>query len=50
MMTKMFCEGVDETRFMHTLERGTTLQFMNENILQVKNGDTVLMEFSRVKI
>ncbi|HYI77807.1 MAG TPA: META domain-containing protein [Chryseolinea sp.] len=50
MMTKMFCEGVDEARFMHTLERGTKFQFMNENILQIKNGDTVLMEFSRVKV
>ena len=48
MMTKMYCEGVDESRFMNTLERGTKFNFINENTLQLKSGDSLLMEFSRL--
>lgn len=47
MMTKMFCEGVDESGFMNTFERGTLLHFQDENTLQLLAETEVLMVFKR---
>ena len=47
LMTKMFCEGMDENQFINTLQRGNEFYLTSTNKLQLKAGGSVLMEFTR---
>jgi heat shock protein HslJ len=45
MMTKMYCEGVNETKFMETLRLAKEWRIDNEGRLELVAGEVVLMEF-----
>lgn len=47
MMTKMFCPGEGENKFVETLKKVTTYSVTDENTLNFISGDIGVMRFSR---